>query len=85
MDVSDDEGEDSGEEEIVPRMGTIASLEQILRTLVVTIQDELPRLCEIMVELGNKLQGGRNQAELWDPPSQIKIHSLAQNHYEIFN
>lgn len=52
MDVSDDEGEDSGEEEIVPRMGTIASLEQILRTLVVTIQDELPRLCEIMVELG---------------------------------
>lgn len=49
MDVSDDEDEDSGEEEIVPRMGTIASLEQILRTLVVTIQDELPRLCEIMV------------------------------------
>lgn len=61
MDVSNDD-EDSGEEEIIPQMGTIASLEEILRTLVITLQEELPRFRDIMVELVDKLQSGRHQA-----------------------
>lgn len=61
MDMSSDEEEDPGVEEYVPQMGTIASLEEILRTLVATIQEEFPQLRETMAELVSKLPGGFNQ------------------------